>query len=365
MSVDQKEVLDSIAIAIIANQPFVVWGPPGVGKTASIEAITKKMGFPMVTIIPGNYEQSDMCGIPFVSDNKLNLAPPGWVLEANRLAGAYGKVLVFMDELSCARHEVQASALRIMQERVVGDVPLHPQVRIGCAANPPEMAASGWDLSAPMANRLIHLDWKIDVEAWVTGLLTNWGDIDEDDEKHEAKSAARGVVASYINVRQLPGLFRFPDNDDARGRAWPSPRSWHRVAQLIPLCEGNKGLMTNLVAGCIGIQPAGEFITWMDALDLPNPEDLIKDPDSLKLPERADQVFVLCTSVAAAVMGKNTKKRWEQGFKVLVNVAKAGKPDFAAFAARTFAANEARGVEWSEDIPKVFGPLLSKIQGMS
>ena len=33
-------------------------------------------------------------------------------------------------------------------------------IAIVAAANPPEQASDGWDLSAPLANRFVHLDWR-------------------------------------------------------------------------------------------------------------------------------------------------------------------------------------------------------------
>ena len=42
-----------------------------------------------------------------------------------------------------------------------GDLALPRGVRIVAAANPPGIAADGWELSAPLVNRLVHLDWRI------------------------------------------------------------------------------------------------------------------------------------------------------------------------------------------------------------
>ena len=36
------------------------------------------------------------------------------------------------------------------------------------ADNPPEQAADGWDLSAPLANRLCHLSWLATPRRWPT-----------------------------------------------------------------------------------------------------------------------------------------------------------------------------------------------------
>ena len=65
----------------------------------------------------------------------------GW-----RLAEA-GRGLLFLDELSTAPPAVQAALLRVVLERVVGDLTLPDEVAVVAAANPPDQAADGWDLS--------------------------------------------------------------------------------------------------------------------------------------------------------------------------------------------------------------------------
>src|SRR5262249_60219076 len=42
------------------------------------------------------------------------------------------------------------------------------------AATPPEQAADGWDLSAPLANRLCHLTWEASPRGIADGLAGGW-----------------------------------------------------------------------------------------------------------------------------------------------------------------------------------------------
>jgi hypothetical protein len=58
----------------------------------------------------------------------------------------------------------------VLLERTVGDLTLPDEVAIVAAANPPEQAADGWDLSAPLANRLCHLTWETNPRAVAEGL---------------------------------------------------------------------------------------------------------------------------------------------------------------------------------------------------
>src|SRR5204862_8275965 len=114
-------------------------------------------------------------GLPVVVRGEANgarvdFAPPRWAVD---LAHA-GRGIAFFDEISTAPPAVQAALLRVVLERTVGDLALPDAVAVVAAANPPEQAAEGWDLSAPLANRLCHLAWQTEPRAVADGLAGGW-----------------------------------------------------------------------------------------------------------------------------------------------------------------------------------------------
>ncbi|MFC6894595.1 AAA family ATPase [Nonomuraea dietziae] len=149
--------MDALAVAVTANLPVILWGAPGTGKTSSVLALGASLGLPVEVVVGSIREPSDFAGLPVIREGGTWLAPPRW---AERLARA-GRGILFLDELTTAPPAVQAAMLRVVLERTVGDLALPGEVRIVAAANPPEQAADGWELSAPLANRLIHLDWRV------------------------------------------------------------------------------------------------------------------------------------------------------------------------------------------------------------
>src|SRR5262249_51485082 len=155
---DSSSALEALAVAVAAGVPVLLWGSPGTGKTSAVVALGASLGWPVETVIGSIREPSDFAGLPVVSDGSVSLSPPSW---ATRLCAA-GRGLLFFDELTTAPPAVQAAMLRVVLERVVGDTHLPAGVRVVAAANPPDEAADGWELSAPLANRLVHLDWPVD-----------------------------------------------------------------------------------------------------------------------------------------------------------------------------------------------------------
>ena len=162
----QNPAVEALGVAVAARVPVLLWGAPGTGKTSAIRAMAGAMGLPCETVIASIREPSDFAGLPIVVGGEVRFAPPAW---ARRLAEA-GHGVLFLDELSTAPPAVQAALLRVVLERAVGDLTLPDAVAVVAAANPPEQAADGWDLSAPLANRLCHLAWQTEPRSVADGL---------------------------------------------------------------------------------------------------------------------------------------------------------------------------------------------------
>lgn len=354
---EQRTTLEALGVAVAARVPVLLWGAPGTGKTSAIRAMAELAAWPCETVIASIREPSDFAGLPVVANGDVRFAPPRW---AHRLAEA-GRGLLFLDEISTAPPAVQAALLRVVLERVVGDLALPDEVVVVAAANPPEQAADGWDLSAPLANRFCHLDWAVDPGAFATGLAGGFTAPAIPDLPvgwEEGVSLARGVVSAFVGVR--PSLaVAVPQEASSAGRAWPSPRTWDMAARLWSACDAagaSEDARAALVAGAVGEGAGVEFLAWVAEMDLPDPEAVLADPSSFVLPERGDRAYAALSAVAAAVAGNATPERWLAGWKVLA-VAGERAPDVAALAARVLARCRPDGVAAPPEV-RAFLPLL-------
>ena len=75
---------------------------------------------------------------------------------------------------------------------------------------------------------------------------------------------------------------------------------------------------------------------WHMEMDLPDPEEVLADPGSFRLPERGDRAYAALAAVAAAVAANPTPERWTAGWQVL-GLSAGAAPDVAAVAARVLA----------------------------
>jgi hypothetical protein len=353
----QGSTVEALGIAVAAGVPVLLWGAPGTGKTSAIRAMADAMGWPCETVIAAIREPSDFAGLPVVRETEVEMAPPRW---AQRLAGA-GRGLLFLDEISTAPPAVQAALLRVVLERVVGDLALPDGVVVVAAANPPEQAADGWDLAAPLANRFCHLDWTVEPAALARGLAGGWEApvVPAMPDGWEAGvPATRGVISAFISVR--PGLALDLPTDAARsGRGWPSPRTWDMAARLWTAAQATDASTeaeTALITGAVGEGAGIELLMWEMEMDLPDPEEVLADPDAFEVPERGDRAYAVLSSVAAAVAANPTVERWLAGWRVLGR-AGDGAPDVAAVPARVLAQCRPKGAPAPPEA-KLFAPLF-------
>lgn len=339
-----QPTVDAVAIGIQARKPILVIGEPGIGKTATMAAIARQLDLHIETVIASIREPSDFSGLPVINNGGVTFAPPTW---AKTLADM-GKGIVFYDELSCAPPSIQAGVLRAIHEGVVGDLTLPQGVSSVACMNPPHQAAGGVDLAAPLANRFCHLEWKMPVENWTTGMVTGWKEVrvpilPADWSKHIPQS--RALVATFIGKRPT-ALLRVPDNDSDAGKAWPSPRTWDMLATLHAACVSihydhpDNDTQWLFAAGCVGTGEAREFLNWIKELDLPDPEELLKNPKLFKRTTRDDRTFAVLNSVVSAILSNNTETRWNQGWQVISEVVDQGAPDIAVTASKALASNK-------------------------
>jgi hypothetical protein len=367
-----EDTCSALALCILANVPVILWGPPGNGKTSVVEQIAADYGMHLETVIASIREPSDFAGLPIVdgSARTVTLAPPRW---AQSLADApAGSGLAFFDEISTAPPAVQAALLRPIIDRVVGDLALPRDTRVVAAANPPDIAADGWDLAPPMANRFCHLNWSLPADVVREGFATGWAPIAfpvvDPTAVERAFHDAKVVMASFLGSR--PELVtKMPDSSDESGRAFPTPRSWEMAALLYATAtaaNANTNVVNLLVIGTVGLAAANEFLTYAANLDLPDPEVLLADPTSLTVPsDRGDKVYAIAASVWSATSGNLTVERWGACGHILAVIADANHADIAFAFGRRWATARPQGAMVSPTVIASLGPLLAEMGALT
>ena len=106
------------------HTPVMLWGPPGVGKSQLVAQVAEAHDAAIVDVRLSQMEPSDLRGIPFKNDAKVEWAVPAMLPDVS-VHGAEG--ILFIDEITAAPPSVSAAAYQLILDRRLGEyrVPEH------------------------------------------------------------------------------------------------------------------------------------------------------------------------------------------------------------------------------------------------
>lgn len=368
---DHQDTCTALGISIMANVPVILWGNPGQGKTSVLNEIADRYDMHLETVIASVREPSDFAGLPVVdaATGTVTLAPPRWArnLADHAMASDNALGIVFYDEISTAPPAVQAAMLRPILDNCVGDFQMPETVRTVAAANPADIAAGGWDLAPPMANRFLHLTWNLPADVVRDGFSVGWPTVDlpkpDPADVERLVRESRILVGSFVGAR--PELLTKMPSSTEGNLGYPTPRSWEQVATLYGwamACGANSDVVRMLVTGSVGVSATGEFLTYVANLDLPDPEELLAHPEKFVVPsERPDKVYAIVASVFSAMVNKNSKERWVNAGRILAAVANAGHADIAFTYGVRWTKNRVETATPHPETVAALGPVLTEL----
>ncbi len=359
-----KSAYLAVGVALAANVPVILWGAPGQGKTSVIKRFAEKSGRHIEIILASIREPQDFIGLPALVDGEMRFMPPEW---AKRLAEHPEGGMLFADEVNTAPPSVQAALLRVCLEKVAGDFDLGEQTRIVAAANPPEIAADGWDLAPPLANRFCHLDWNLPASVVATGLTSGWPEYDLPEFDEEAVNVSilreRELIAAFLTA-QSDLVTDMPHSDTDQGRAFPTPRSWESVSKVSGTVTGlglSEEIRYLLVKGCIGEPAASQYLAYRENQDLPDPESIISDP-TISFEARPDQLWLINGSLIRALKSNFSEDRWSKVGEFIKRLFQEQHQDMATSLYQNWINLEPQGGKVDRAIIKQLAPFIDYLR---
>ena len=242
MSVRQlgpKAAKRSIQKAIEKRRPVFLWGPPGIGKSDIVKQIGDDAGREVIDVRLALWEPTDIKGIPYYNADQGKMV---WAPPAELPTDADSTAIIFLDELNSAAPAVQAAAYQLILNRKVGTYELPKGVDLVAAGNRDGDRGVTYRMPAPLANRFVHLEAKVDVDDW-----TEWA----------VMNAVHPEVVGYVSFAKQD-LYDF--DPKSASKSFATPRSWMFVSELLADDDTDADTLTNLVAGAIGDGLAVKFM---------------------------------------------------------------------------------------------------------
>ena len=298
LSVDKLvNILSELYVNAINNRqtlrllptPFI-WGAAGVGKSQGVSQIAdiinertgKEVFVTDVRLLL--FSPVDLRGVPMADAERkfTNWLKPS-VFNMNEDEQVVN--ILFLDELSAAPQSVQAAAYQICLDRKIGEHRLPENCIVIAAGNRTTDKSVSYTMPKALCNRQMHFTVCADYPSWRKWAVKN--------EIHSSIIGYLGFDNSKLCVE--------PDISDY---AYPTPRSWAFVSQLIRTMNCKPEEIHSLISACIGADTAIEYEAYCKTFKhLPDTEMIINGC-CRNYPKTSDVLFALVSSLTEAVYKK-------------------------------------------------------------
>lgn len=263
------EVKQSIISCHKAGLPLALWGAPGIGKTAIVQAAAEELRVDQFIPLRVNLlEAVDFGGYPYPVDGRMDFLLPKFMPQP----GVRG--VLFLDELPQAPMATQCAAMRLVDNLPEG-------WQVVAAGNRITDGAGANSVATHVLSRFTHIDVEVDKSDW---------------QRWASDNGVRSEVRGFIDFR--PGLL-FSELDKSKvqkERGTCSPRTWHRVSMLMD--ETPEALLLPLVSGTVGPAGAAEFMAFLEtARACATPEQICANPEGIRVSTEASALYAVSAAL--------------------------------------------------------------------
>ncbi len=259
--------------------PFI-WGGPGIGKSSIVKQIAEKHNLEFIDIRLSIMDPVTLNGvmIPDISNGTARTLPPDIFFNRDKPA------LIFFDELNSAAPSIQAAAYQIILDRRVGPHALKKNDVIIAAGNDYNDRGVVFKMPAPLANRFIHFNLRVNFNDFMT---------------YAVKNKFHKDVIGYLNYQR--GDLYSPNNNAAEMKGFPTPRSWEFVSKILHKVDENNfstELLLPILAGAVGEGVAYKFASYRRITEsLVNIDDILTGKIKEMKPKNIDSAYAIITAL--------------------------------------------------------------------
>jgi len=312
--------------AFIALQvvPTLIWGGTGVGKTTVLLALARALNRHGHLLIGSTHLPEDFSGYPHadMAANVMRMMATSWVV-----AFRDGNGFLILDEFTTVPDNTLAAELSLITEGRVGDEQLPKSTIIVGAANPPHLAPGGKPLPPSMRSRFFHYQWQINREELFAGYRRglDWAtpEFPKVPADHAALYPKYGALVEAFLRGNPDCLEKVPDSDETL--SFPNPRTWTYVVKVLSAAESvgfqrGSSVFATLVTGCVGDAAGGEFLAYMNRLDLVDPAAVLDGTVEYQWTNRPDLNICLLTGLVKELRSNTNAERWTRAAEVFCQI---------------------------------------------
>ena len=268
------------------NEPVLLKGAPGVGKTSIVRQIAESLKMDFITVIPAISDPTDGKGVPGKNgDGKWE-----WHLigDARRIVEAKKPTVVILDDLGQAAAMVQAAYMQWILLRRIGEHPIPDCVTILAATNRKEDRAGVTTILECVKSRFITiLELTPDEMDWVAWALDNGMPTEIIGFAHFRWS----IIHQYKAVVDIVN--------------GPCPRTLANAGRLIKMGLDD----SETLSGAVGEGCAAELVGFLKYYkQIPNLSAILLEPDEAIVPEEPAALYAVVSGLVEKVAPKNFER---------------------------------------------------------
>ncbi len=286
--------LNAAGIPFRSFPSVMLWGAPGVGKSQGVRQIAsqlqertgKKVAVTDVRLLLFN--PVDLRGIPTANADKTLAV---WLKPKIFQMDSSDRVIniLFLDEISAAPQSVQASAYQITLDRTVGEHALPENCIVLAAGNRVTDRSVAYHMPKALANRLCHLDIVSDAQSW---------------HRWAVDAGIHPVVTGFLAQNPSMLMLFQPGSDEL---AFPTPRSWEMVSNILRYVSEDMAQVFPLIAGCIGDNAAYALRVWSEVASKIPEVSRIFDGSAQEIPTRPEILYAVASQITSHARTHHTE----------------------------------------------------------
>ncbi len=270
-----SDIQKTLELMVGIKQPVIVWGPPGVGKSAICRQVARNLGLTYIDVRVLLLEPVDLRGIPYRDDkNRTCWATPDFLPPENSDAG----YLVNLDELASGTPMVKAALYQLILDRQIGEYRLPDGAAIVACSNREEDRAVVSHMPTPLASRFTHLNIQASHADW------------------QAWAAANSITPEVSFFLQFRPDRLMDFDPKSKEKSFPCPRTWQFVSDIVRSRNDlSADVERSLIAGTVGKGAAVEFCSFLKMWrEIPYPDEIFDNPANARVPSEPSQLMALC-----------------------------------------------------------------------
>lgn len=274
---------------------------PGNGKSSIVRQLFKKFNLYMIDHRLSTSGPEDMNGLPEFIDTpngrKATFTPFDlFPLETDTIPKGYDGWGVFFDEFNHATKLVAAACYKVLLDKMIGQMKIHPLTAMVLAGNLMTDRAFANPTSTAIVGRVIILNLIPDANEWLEDVAIA--------ENYDER------IIGYIGHNGTKALSDFdPDNTDRE--TYASPRGWefmNRLIKPLPL-DAKLEEKVQIYTGTISPEQALAFISFSKVYkDILTIDDICRDPTGCPMPQNSQEKWATISHLGVRTTEENFPK---------------------------------------------------------